>query len=1274
MLVSELKCEPSDKNDCGDAPIHLAALYGHESIVNLLVQVFGCNARDMGQNGWTPLHYACSGGYVNVVCLLAFEMKCEPSEKNQHGDAPIHLAALNDHESTVKLLVEECGCNAEEKGQYGRTPLHYACEGGHLGMVHTLVCDLGVHTDTNDEKGVSPLEIAIESENIQILEEFIGHVYVDKESPDAKRFLQYACETSNVDLLRILVLSFGCDPKVLPSKPIGYESPLVIASFEGAVDLVHTLISDFGVSTTGTSYKGKTSSEIAAEHGNVSIIKEFAGHIRIEDHPMALYHACVSGSLEAVRFLISDFGYDPMAVVKEGLTILHTAATRNDTEIVKELAGHSDLHDSCFTTILQYLISNEVCLETIRLLIQFGIDPASRDDDGFLPIHKAAQVGRADIVCALVNDFNCNPSEPGHNGRTPLHEACLNGHLELVRLLVVDMQCNSCCQDNDGNTPLHLAVLCPCDTAVIIKELVQQRGTLPHSLNKNRQTPLHLAVGRGNRTIARLLYSEFNCSPIAADIEGNTPFHLAAMRGRMFLLEDLTELYGSLPDLQNNSCQTPLHIAVAGGHEGIVDMLKLHFQCNTSATDIDGNTILHLAVIKGNVDLVISLLSEHRVYSNPKNKSGHTPLYYAILNRNSRIVAELVKQHCNPAVFDDDYKILEQMSQSKLSDGSLTKVFVIGNKCVGKSTLIEALKNESQQDSFFAEKVAPHTAGIIPSVHQSEHYGRVLFYDFAGDPEYYSSHAAALERLLTSSCHIFLLVEDLSKDEETILQHLGYWLTFVSYNSKELQTKSQVIVVGSHADCLESMDIDSDRKLGKLFTEISSEFKRNHDYVEMVGYCSLDCRKYQSKGAENLYDLLKHCCLLLSASEGRQVSVGAVLLLGVLQRDFKGVIACEVSQICRHIQLTEMYLPQGVVTVYSYLQELNSQGIILILGNREGLSEEWVILDVSAFLATVHKKLFTSRSLSHVCNLRSVSNTGLVSESQLKTMFDEFDDFDVSLLKQCLKHLQYCIEVDDSDVLQNIFEASTSEASSLFHTSNVKSSGEGASSEITSGGSKLLFFPALLESIQRSEMKWYCESNSCCKGWYIECERDYDYFSPRFLHVLLLRLAFNFTLPACSSRRKRNLGLCSRRCNMWKSGIHWLMKTDVECVVEVVKQNKGVVVMVTGKEEFDKDCSCVFSELVGKVLEAKQEFCHSLVANHYLISPDDMSKNLIPSVKDLHFFDMREIKEALTTNENAVVSTIGHKTLSLSRLQIQRMWSKLLAITKKLLMYRACYI
>ena len=50
--------------------------------------------------------------------------------------------------------------------------------------------------------------------------------------------------------------------------------------------------------------------------------------------------------------------------------------------------------------------------------------------------------------------------------------------------------------------------------------------------------------------------------------------------------------------------------------------------------------------------------------------------------------------------------------------------------------------------------VPPHTAGIVPSIHVNKQYGRVLFYDFAGDPEYYSSHAAILEKLTSSQIGI----------------------------------------------------------------------------------------------------------------------------------------------------------------------------------------------------------------------------------------------------------------------------------------------------------------------------------------------------------------------------------------------------------------------------------------------------------------------------------------------------------------------------------------
>ena len=1447
LLILELLCQQSEKDEHGNAPIHIAARNGHEHIVKLLVEGFGCCSEEKGWYGMTPLHLACGGGHWNVVRSLIMDYNVEIMPTDEQNNTAFDIAVLCGHITVVKefigcikinensfqskllgyactqknwdlfrLLITEFNCDPTTcvelaLDSFGSTPLHMACRKNDLDLVHMLITEFHVDTETFDEFGDTPLVIAVMSDNIGIVKEFVGHVHIGEKSEEARQLLEHACERRNVDLLRILLLSFECNPNLLNESDL--TTPLHVACENGDVDLAHTLLSEFNVDTSiNDSDDDVTALETAVRIGNVDVIKEFIGHVNIEHHPLAFFAACSGGHLEVVCMLISEFGYDIMAADDEGLTGLHYAVENNCTEVITELVGHVNLCNHQFHTLLHFsmLSSTDV---TIKLLLQLGVNPISRNQEGRLPIHVAARHGRINIVSTLVNDFNCDPAVRGPNGITPLHEACYSGNLDLVRFLIRDMKCDSCCQDNDGNTPLHFAARSLNDSTPIIRELTEQNGTLleglnnrrqtplhvavecwrleivkflsklgcnlvasdidgntplhlaakqgelnivkelvehyavpmdcwnnnhqlpihfalernyedvvnvfllhtdgntplhiavihdeperlrllveqtgsAHSLNSKKKTPLHIAAGKGNGTIVKMLLSEYSCSPTVTDMHGNTPLHLAALSGRTVVLKELAKQFGSPPDCQNNNQQTPLQLAIAGVHLETGFMLISEFQCNVNTADIDGNTVLHLAMRKRNVDvdLVISLLSEYKAYPNPKNSSGHTPLYYATctLNRNPRIVSELVKYDCNPAAYDEDYRTLEAISQEKLSDGSLAKVFVIGNKYAGKSTLIEALRNETQQDACFTEKVIPHTAGIIPSVHTSEQYGRVLFYDFAGDPEYYSSHAASLERLLTSSCHIFLLVEDFSEEEEAILQTLGYWLTFISYNSKDDQTKSQVVIVGSHADITESKGEDSEEKVCEVFTEISSEFESYNQYIEMVGYCSLDCRESQSTGTEKLYNLLKNCCF--SSGEDEPLSVGAVLLLGVLQRDFKGVIACEVSQICRHIELTEMYLPQGVVTVYSYLRELNAQGVILILGNREGLSKEWVILDVSTFLATVHTNLFSYPSLPRICSRKSLSNLGLISESDLKNILGKFD---IQLLKQCLKYLQYCIELDDSEILQIIFgtTAIETDASSILGSESCRILGPSEESEnvddsdlleksnssestseressahTTNSGSNLLFFPALLKDVQRSSMKWFGkELYLNCKGWYIECSREYDYFPPRFLHVLLLRLAFNFTLPACSTRKKKNVHLCSRRCIMWKSGIHWWMNTDVECVVEVVKQSKGVMVMIKSKREFDADCACTFSELVGKVLEAKQEFCHSLITKDYLIHPDDMSQDYIPSFKDLHLFDMNEVKKALTDNERTVVSAdeCGERILPLSRLPINRMWSKL---------------
>ncbi len=81
---------------------------------------------------------------------------------------------------------------------------------------------------------------------------------------------------------------------------------------------------------------------------------------------------------------------------------------------------------------------------------------------------------------------------------------------------------------------------------------------------------------------------------------------------------------------------------------------------------------------------------------------------------------------------------------------------------------------------------------------------------------------------------------------------------------------------------------------------------------------------------------------------------------------------------------------------------------------------------------------------------------------------------------------------------------------------------------------------------------------------------------PRFLHVLLLRILLRFTLPASCSPNQINTeseeGYFQRLCKMWKNGVQWLIEEGVECMVELVDTNRGVVVITKSDDSTKNSC------------------------------------------------------------------------------------------------------
>ena len=212
--------------------------------------------------------------------------------------------------------------------------------------------------------------------------------------------------------------------------------------------------------------------------------------------------------------------------------------------------------------------------------------------------------------------------------------------------------------------------------------------------------------------------------------------------------------------------------------------------------------------------------------------------------------------------------------------------------------------------------------------------------------------------------------------------------------------------------------------------------------------------------------------------------------------------------------------------LYPVLKELHNLGLLIVVGSTSDPRDHWVLLNVSALTEEVYKKLFAKNSLmSQFLADSPLSTLGIIPESVLTRILPKF------ITKECLKQLQYCQEMKHIEIGS--------------HHSIVPVAS-------CSDREPLLFFPALLQNERDvASLAIPQGQHICSRGWYIKCTGEFDYFPPRFLHVLLLRLAFNFALrpfepffPSQQSGEQPSVNLesssavaaeihrCSRRCNM----------------------------------------------------------------------------------------------------------------------------------------------
>ena len=249
--------------------------------------------------------------------------------------------------------------------------------------------------------------------------------------------------------------------------------------------------------------------------------------------------------------------------------------------------------------------------------------------------------------------------------------------------------------------------------------------------------------------------------------------------------------------------------------------------------------------------------------------------------------------------------------------------------------------------------------------------------------------------------------------------------------------------------------------------------------VEM-DYFTLNCCKPRSRELEEIKNKIVQ---LTKDSPIHKLSTEASVLLGLLVKDFSNVTACSTWAILSSIEDTGISLPKNII---SFLRELHDVGFLFVIADKRGDNPQ-VILNISKLTNEVHKLLF-SKEAEFLKTEEAISsfNIGILPQSLLNKLLPQH------ITNECLIQLQYCPEISQRDV-------------SAFPSL----------SKPDTSSQSFLFFPALC-TVGKSDVSWVAPPGLAYSiGWLARCANTAcEYFPPRFLHVLLLRLVFRFTLTA----------------------------------------------------------------------------------------------------------------------------------------------------------------
>ena len=187
-------------------PLSLAAEYGQEAVVRLLIKRDGVDINTKDNEEKTPLIWAAENGHEAVVQLLIEEDGIDINAKDNEEKTPLIWAALRGHEAVVRLLIERDGIDINDKDNEETTPLIWAALQGHEAVVRLLIERDGIDINAKDDTERTPLIWAAKNGHEVVVQLLIerGGIDINAKDNEGKTPFIYAAQNGHKGVVRLL--------------------------------------------------------------------------------------------------------------------------------------------------------------------------------------------------------------------------------------------------------------------------------------------------------------------------------------------------------------------------------------------------------------------------------------------------------------------------------------------------------------------------------------------------------------------------------------------------------------------------------------------------------------------------------------------------------------------------------------------------------------------------------------------------------------------------------------------------------------------------------------------------------------------------------------------------------------------------------------------------------------------------------------------------------------------------------------------------------------